>query len=131
MDLSRFFTSEYWFNLSPSTEIHNLKSWLIIFGAFSLFGVFTLINKFIYKKLRNKMAAFLLTIGLSGLILLSFRFEGVYLLSSRLFFLILAISALVWLIFLVIYMVKGYPEEMKAIAEYKRFSSYLPKKKKK
>jgi len=129
MDLSRFITTKYWFDPSPSTEIHNLKVWVVLFSAISLFGALTLLNKFLFPKLRKKMASFLITTGLVALLLLSFRFEGAYLLSVRLLFLVLLIVAIIWFINILVYLTKGYPKELKQIAEYKKFNSYLPKKK--
>lgn len=131
MDLSRFATANYWLNTSPSAEIHNLKFWLILFSFLSLFGGLTLINRFISKRIRNKMATLLLLTGLIGLTLLFFRFEGIYLLSTRALFLVLFLISLFLLIDLLIYLVKKYPKELQAIAKYKEFSSYLPQKKRK
>jgi hypothetical protein len=129
MDLSRFITTKYWLDPSPSTDIHNLKIWLILFGMFALIGGLTLVNRFLYLKLRRKVGTFMLTTGLLALMLISFRFEGAYLLSSRLLFLVLLLTALVWFTYIMIYLVKGYPAELAEIAHYKKFHSYLPKKK--
>ena len=131
MDFSKLITTGYWFDSNTDSDPKTIKILLLIFGFMSLIGALTFFNKFIYPKARNKIAYFFATIGLIGLLLTAFRYESIYVLGSRMFFLMLFIVWLIWLVFILIYFIKDYPMELRKIASYQKFQSYLPKSKKK
>ena len=123
----------YWFDFNPGPWLaQNLK---IVYVAFSLLVIFGLIawlfagknkdNKLV-QRFWKKLQAALLTIGITGLLLILFRQQRIYFLAMPFLFIVLFIGSLVWAYFILKYVTKTMPQRKKEEADKKTKQKYLP-----
>lgn len=106
---------------------------VIIFGAAViasiLIWIFLKTSKAPYKeKIKSAISNWLLWLGISGLILVFFRWQEIPYLSARILFEILFLVFLIWLGFILKYLIFNYKKDKDNFAERMRFEKYLPKK---
>lgn len=137
-DFSRIFKYDYIFEYVPSwnskISIYNFY----IFGGIIILGIIfyilrkTLFRKrYFWQKLALKLIPLCYTIGITGVVLVFFRFQAIPFLSSRFLIYVLVFATIIWLVVITWYFIRKYSKESKNFNIEKRIKRYLPTKKKK
>jgi len=131
IDLEKFFSLNYLFNLHPQS-LHPLQQRiLIIVFSFLIISGLVIIGlakkkKQPQKKGLKKIAYFCLGLGAIGFLFLFFRLGGIYFLSARFFLVIWLVIAVIWLVRIIKYFLKVYPKEKIEVEKKARIEKYLP-----
>lgn len=134
-DLTNFFKLERFFSLQPAIALATVYFLLKIFGALLVLAlIIKIISKItkgdsFSKQLWHKYFVFLLTMSLSGLFLVWFRYERAYFLSARFWLLVWLIGFIVWLFYILKYQFKVMPQARAQLQKTQEFNKYLPKRK--
>jgi len=132
----KFFSFNYWFSLKVTILSPQGEKILIGFVSVLLFLslIFLLLKKIFLKRevilsrFFKRIFKMFFTLGLLGLFFLFFRYENIYILGARFWFLLIILLGIVWAVILLIYLIKKFPKERKAIRDKELFEKYLPKK---
>lgn len=132
-----FLDHRYWLNFHPVPLGPSLVS--SIFTFFLWFIVVAVALRIVARAIRKKeppmtellrrFSTMLATTGFLGWLALFFAYEQLPLFGMRLWFLVVFIVFVVWLVRCVLYAVRDYPAQKKALEEKRRLEKYMPKKK--
>ena len=117
--------------LFSDMSIGNSKTFLIILIAFFVLivaGILTGMAKKMHRPLKSRFFNFFLTIGITGVILMFFRFESIPYIGSRFVLILWGLVALVWYFDIFFYSIFKMPKELKKVKSDEIYKKYLPKK---
>ncbi|MEI6627138.1 MAG: hypothetical protein WCL61_00945 [bacterium] len=135
INLLKFFTPAYLFELQPSISHNAIIGLSIFFGLFVLAAVVLNIYRKVKKldnllgQLFSKYEKMTWLIGLIGLVYIFIRYERAYFLSGRFWIIIILAILGVKLYNILKFQRKTIPSFRKAMEEKKNFDKYLPKRK--
>lgn len=131
----RFFSPQYYFDLSPSVSGTALKVMLVIFACMVIAGIVVKVYEKLKtlhpaeEKLLGKYFSMLVVMGFVGILIAWFRYEGAYFLSMRFWLLVWLVGIIIWLMNILQFQLKVVPEAKKQTEQKKIFTKYLPKRK--
>lgn len=135
IDLTKIFDPSQVFQATPDPVglyLYGLVVYgLALIGAVILGNILRRNPRSIYKKLWRQFIYLMLFAGLTGPILVFFRWQSIPYIGSRLMVLVLWIIAIAWLIQIMIYWFRVLPQEIKKIKEKENFERFLPSRKNK
>ena len=128
----KLFEPSYIFEKTPSAN----SDYLYLAIVFGLFIVLAIVFWFIYGKkkknlpvlssLQGRFFNIFFYTGISGLVLIFFRFQQIPYLGSRLFLLILILVFIIWSIYLLYFYFKILPQKISKFREEQIYNKYLP-----
>lgn len=131
-----YFSSNYLFNASPSGE-EKMQIGLAVF--FLLLIIVGILVFFILGKKYHQFPPFKppkihiincsLFVGITGLLLLFFRWQNIPYLSMRFLLLVLLVAFLIWLVYIIIYIRTKLIYDLKKFQVEQRYQSYIIRKK--
>ena len=131
MDFTKLLKLKYWFDVQPLL-IHALQRWILIaiFSLLIIAGIVLILIAMkkdkILKIALNKISKVVLIMGLSGWLLLFFRWAGVYFLSARFWLGLWLIGLIIWAWRLIHYFKKIYPVKKQELIKQRQLKKYLP-----
>lgn len=134
-NLIKFFKTDYLFDLRPAVHFETIRTLLFFFGLLLIIALilkfYQLVkpgNKFVHR-LMSKYFSWLVVSGLSGLLLVWWRYEQIYFLAARFWLIIWPAGFLVWLFFILKFQWRVVPKIKRNQQKKQTFEKYLPKKK--
>jgi small-conductance mechanosensitive channel len=129
--MDRYLSLKFWFISGPIMP----KTAIIIFSFFVIMivvGIVASVNTnkkkktldSLAKKLMSKVIAFLITMGVIGVVLSAFFYQGAYILSMKFWFLLWLLISIIWIIIIGKYYLKIGPRRDE-ISRQKKFEKYL------
>lgn len=134
LDIIKFFTPAYFFNLRPAIALNTVYFLLIIFGALIVLAIAVKIIQKTKKRkpfsvrLLNKYFSWLITMGIIGEAMVWLRYERAPILSARFWLAIWLLGFILWLIYILEYQFRVVPQAKKQLAQKQIFNRYLPRK---
>lgn len=130
----KFLNPDYIFEKTPPAD----SSYIYLAILFGLMTVLAGVSWFIYgrkkkrlplyRHLQTKVFNLFFYTGLSGLVLVFFRWQQITYLGSRFFMLVLVIVTISWAILILMYRLRTFPKLIKEYEQKQKFDKYLPSK---
>ncbi|MBI2263121.1 hypothetical protein HYU72_00515 [Candidatus Berkelbacteria bacterium] len=130
MDFKKLFNFDYLFNPYPSADFFFAKPLLVFFSiilVLALATYFTL-KKPPYQKLKKGLFRLFLSCSLTGFVLLFFRNQAIPYFSMRVWLILFFIIYDIWALFILFYLARKLPFEIRQYQKQLEKEKYLPKK---
>ncbi|MEO8066042.1 MAG: hypothetical protein ABI643_04340 [Candidatus Doudnabacteria bacterium] len=128
---SKLLENNFWFS-QPSSFLSQLDQYLAYFfvACLALTIAVWAIKRFsvnqVKIKILNKFFYLFLTIGLSGLVWYGFRYENTPIFALRAWAGLVLLIGLIWVLFIVKYLIFGFPAALKEYDREMTKSKYIP-----
>lgn len=134
IDFNKLVSIKRIFETTPSPQ-GNYLYLTAFFGAAIIAGIIFKIvlakNTSKYVRAYRKFFGLLLFIGISGLVMVFFRWQSIPYIGSRFALLVVALISLVWLLQILIYRFVSLPKQFRLKLEKEKLKKYLPREKSK
>ena len=133
IDPKKFFNTGYIFEKTPAPDTDYLYliflfGFLIIAAFAAWFGYGRLKKKLpIFEKMQTRVFNLFFYTGITGLLLIFFRWQEITYLGSRFFMLILLVVFIIWGSWVIYFSLKILPKARKEFEARQKFEKYLPR----
>lgn len=134
IDIKKLFDIGYIFEKTPDAS-GAYKYLVFLFGFSILLSVVAWIgygrikkNLPLWGKMQTKVFNLFFYIGITGLLLIFFRWQAIPYLGSRFFMILLALVFVIWGLYILYFRLRVLPKEIANLETRKKFEMYLPRR---
>ncbi len=133
-DINKLFSLDYIFEKTPDATgtykyLVFLFGFLILLSIAAWIGYGRLKKKLpLWGKMQAKVFNLFFYLGITGLILIFFRWQSITYLGSRFFMILLALVFAIWGLYILYFRLKVLPKEIANLETRKKFEMYLPRR---
>lgn len=134
IDIKKLFDIGYIFEKTPDATgtykyLVFLFGFLILISVIAWIGYGRLKKKLpLWGKMQTKVFNLFFYIGMTGLLLIFFRWQAISYLGSRFFMILLASVFGIWGLYILYFRLKVLPKEIANLQSRKKFEKYLPRR---
>jgi len=133
IDIKKLFDIGYIFEKVPDTSgaykyLIFLFGLMILLAVLAWFGYGRLKKKLpLWEKMETRVFNIFFYIGITGLLLIFFRWQAIPFLGSRFFMILLALVFIIWGLYIIYFRLRVLPSKIADFEREKNFKKYLPR----